>query len=115
MLSLNQFLGDARSNARVGATQPMDQAPASASMVRLRQEADRRRPTRIERTVLNLLEPVQELPLDKLVILVAEALYREELRAGGWAVDVGLFGKNLFANEARRVLEDGNGELWQIG
>jgi hypothetical protein len=55
------------------------------------------------------------MPLENLLALAAEVLYCAELRAGAWAVDVGLFGSGLFVAEARRAVETGAGELWQIG
>ena len=52
--------------------------------------------------------------LEQLVAVVAEELYREEIHAGAWIVDLGLFSSAWFAPEARRLLETGNDELWQI-
>ena len=86
----------------------------SGSKVRLRQITDPRRATAAESVVVQLLSQAEDLPLETLVGRVAEALYHEELRAGAWAVDVGLFGSGLFTAEARRVLAAGDGELWEI-
>ncbi len=51
---------------------------------------------------------------DSLVERVAHDLYRDALYNGGWVVDLGLFGRNLFFSEAASELEAGNGLLWQI-
>jgi hypothetical protein len=49
-----------------------------------------------------------------LVDRVASDLYHDELRHGGWAVDIGVFGKNLFVSDVVREIEAGNGLLWRI-
>jgi hypothetical protein len=66
------------------------------------------------RRITALLAKEHELPYGEVVSRLAELLYRNELRAGGSAVDIGLFGRSLFAWDARRALEAGNGELWNI-
>jgi hypothetical protein len=52
--------------------------------------------------------------LDRLVEQVAFDLYREELRAGGWILDLGVFGSAPFVSDAARELEAGHGILWEI-
>jgi hypothetical protein len=45
---------------------------------------------------------------------VAEGIYRAELRRGAWAVDLGIFGPQLFVGEAAarlRAIELGDGEV----
>ena len=115
MMSLNQLRNDFLSRFPSGMKQPLAMGRESGSKVRLRQVSDRRRATAAESVVIDLLARVEELPLETLVERVAEALYHEELRAGAWAVDVGLFGSELFVPDARRVLAVGDGELWDIG
>lgn len=70
--------------------------------------------TEAETFAIDLLRAEKAIDYRLLVSRIAEFLYRKELRAGGWAVDIGLFGKPLFIAEAGRVLEAGNGELWEI-
>ncbi|MBI4526952.1 MAG: hypothetical protein HY695_24410 [Deltaproteobacteria bacterium] len=69
----------------------------------------------VEAFVVSLLNRRKDLPYSQVVLNVAEFLYREELRSGGWAVDIGLFGSSLWVADARRALEEGDGELWEIG
>ena len=109
MMSLNQLRNDFLARFPIGIGAQL------TTKVRLRQITDRRRATAAESVVVELLAHAEEIPLETLVARVAEALYREELRAGAWAVDVGLFGRGLFAAEARQVLTSGDGELWEIG
>jgi hypothetical protein len=52
--------------------------------------------------------------VDDLVAIVSRTLYREDWRRGGWIVDIGIFGPNLFAPDVVRALEAGNGQLWTI-
>ncbi|HXG53617.1 MAG TPA: hypothetical protein VNN77_19625 [candidate division Zixibacteria bacterium] len=62
-----------------------------------------------------LLAKEKRLPYEKVLLSLADSLYRRELRAGGWAADVGVFGRRLFLAEARRVVERAKGELWEVG
>jgi hypothetical protein len=62
-----------------------------------------------------LLSQQRALAFEMAVASVAESLYRDELRAGGWMIDLGLFGSRLFVDDARRLLWSGDGELWEIG
>ena len=75
----------------------------------------RRAATQGEIAIIELLSTQPELALGQAVDIVAEALFREESRAGAWAVDLGLFGSRLFQSEARRILQNGDGELWRVG
>lgn len=115
MMSLNQLRSGVLAKIPFGFKRLVATPPETGLKVRLRQIANRRRATAAESVVVDLLSRAAEMPLETLVARVAEALYREELRAGAWAVDVGLFGSGLFVAEARRTLESGNGELWEIG
>ena len=114
MMSLNQLRNDFLARFPIGIRPRLTTRRETGSKVRLRQITDRRRATAAESVVIKLLSQAEEIPLETLVGRVAEALYNEELRAGAWAVDVGLFGSGLFAAEARRVLASGDGELWEI-
>jgi hypothetical protein len=85
-----------------------------ASKVRLVTNPSRGPVTAAERAVVELLRRTDDVLLERLVAVVAEELYREEIHAGAWIVDLGLFSSAWFAPEARRLLETGNDELWQI-
>ena len=115
MMSLNQLRNDFLARFPIGIGAQLTTRREIGSKVRLRQITDRRRATAAESVVVELLSHAEEMPLEILVARVAEALYHEELRAGAWAVDVGLFGSGLFVPDARRVLASGDGELWEIG
>jgi hypothetical protein len=67
-----------------------------------------------ESFVVALLKKQKEIPYELLLSRLADFLYRKELRAGAWAVDIGLFGSGLFIPDAVRVLQAGKGELWEI-
>jgi len=83
--------------------------------VRLLQITNRRSETDAESIVVNLLARAGEIPLEVLLAHLAEALYEQEVRGGARVMDLGLLGSGLFVAEARRTLEAGDGELWQIG
>jgi len=81
----------------------------------LRPIAEPKRPaTAIEKVVVDTLSQQRALTFETAVASVAESLYRDELRAGGWMIDLGLFGNRWFLDDARRLLWAGDGELWQI-
>jgi hypothetical protein len=115
MMSLKQFQSDVLSKMPFCINPPAATRRDTGLKVRLHQSANRRRATAAEIVVVELLSHAEEMPLETVVALVAEDLYHEELRAGAWAVDVGLFGSGLFVAEARRTLKAGEGELWDIG
>ena len=85
-----------------------------ASQVSRLEAPKRRAATKGEIAIIELLSKQPELALGEAVDVVAEALFREESRAGAWAVDLGLFGSRLFQTEARRILQNGDGELWWV-
>ena len=85
-----------------------------AAKVRLVANPSRGPASAAERAVVELLRRTDDALLEHLVAVVAEELYREEIHAGAWMVDLGLFSSAWFAPEARRLLETGNDELWQI-
>ena len=47
----------------------------------------------------------EQLPLSELAERLAEAVYRNEIRYGGWAIDVGLLGSSLFVDDAAPELQ----------
>lgn len=65
-----------------------------------------------ERSAAAWLDRVGSIPFDALVERVAHALYLDELRHGGWALDLGFLGPGLFVREAAQVIEAANGVLW---
>ena len=69
---------------------------------------------RIERASLAVLSESGEASFDALVARVADELYREEIRHGAWAVDLGLLGSKLFFPDVVRSLDRYNGVLWEI-
>ena len=87
---------------------------ADDASVRLRNPAPRPPATDVESFAVDLLAK-EAMTFGELVSRVAALLYRKELRAGAWAVDIGLFGSSLFIADALRGLEAGSGELWEVG
>jgi len=86
-----------------------------AGSLRVRLIANPARPaTRIERASLAVLSESGETSFDALVARVADELYREEIRHGAGAVDLGLFGSRLFVPDVLRSLDRYNGVLWEI-
>lgn len=83
--------------------------------LRVRLIANPARPaTRIERASLAVLSESSEASFEALVARVAAELYREEIRRGAWAVDLGLLGSRLFVPDVVRSLDRYNGVLWEI-
>jgi hypothetical protein len=97
-----------------GRSGPEGSQPQSGLKVRLLTNASRAPSTAAERAVVELLGRTEETSLDALVAVVAEKLYRDEILAGAWMVDLGLFSCGWFAPEARRLLDAGDGVLWRI-
>ncbi|MBI4333957.1 MAG: hypothetical protein HY673_22065 [Chloroflexi bacterium] len=60
----------------------------------------------VEEMVKKIARNRPELPLPWLEKQVCHALYAEELRRGGYVVDVGLVGPDLFSQDAARLLEE---------
>lgn len=69
---------------------------------------------RIERMSAAMLSDKEQLPLSELAEQLAESLYRDELRHGGWAVEFGVLGPNVFIADAFQELQSGDGDLWKI-
>ena len=70
--------------------------------------------TRVELIAAAMLSDKDLIPLSELAEQLAESLYRDELRYGGWAVDVGLLGSSMFVADALQELRAGDGDLWKI-
>ena len=68
----------------------------------------------IERAAISNLKQQGVVPLNLLVHQVASQLYRDELRNGAAAVDIGLFGASLFVPEVVKVIRERNEALWKI-
>jgi hypothetical protein len=71
--------------------------------------------TLAERRAVGWLAREGPLPLGRLLDLVAREVYRDELRHGGWAADVGVVGLLAFRAEAERAVRDAAGTLWIVG
>ena len=70
--------------------------------------------TPVEQIAAAMLSSKDLIPLGELAEQLAESLYREELRYGGWTVDVGLLGSSMFVADAVQELRAGDGDLWKI-
>jgi hypothetical protein len=70
--------------------------------------------TRVEQIAAAMLSDRDLIPLSELAEQLAEGLYRDELRYGGWAVDVGLLGASMFVADAVHELRAGDGDLSRI-
>jgi hypothetical protein len=68
----------------------------------------------IQQALLRALKETSSVSLPVLVKRVVGELYRDELRQGAAALDIGLFGDRLFNRDVVRELEAGNGILWEI-
>jgi hypothetical protein len=68
----------------------------------------------IERAAIENLKQQSPLSLDQLVQRVAAQLYRDELRHGAAAVDIGLLGSEIFVPEVMGEIQARNGSLWRI-
>jgi len=78
-------------------------------------EAGRRPPlTPVERLAVSALRREGALPLTLLAERVARDLYVEGLRHGGWVLDIGVFGQDVFVPDVIRELEAADGILWEI-
>jgi hypothetical protein len=70
--------------------------------------------TRVEEIVVSMLSTKQQIPLSELAEQLAEALYRDELRNGGWVADLGLLGSGAFVADALHEINTGDGRLWNV-
>jgi hypothetical protein len=75
-----------------------------------------RRPpeTPLERRALDRLDRNGREPLLRLATELAREAYGEELRRGGWVLDIGLYGPELFLGEVLTELRRADGVLWEI-
>jgi hypothetical protein len=91
-------------------------APGAATDRRVRLLGTPLRPpaTPAERHAVARLAREGPTPLSQLVDLVARDLYREELRHGGGAAEIGLLGSTLFLSDARQAVEAADCMLWTI-
>jgi hypothetical protein len=87
---------------------------ASGGVVRLRAGSAFPPATRVERLVIAELRRGGARSLRDVARRVGGALYREALRGGGWALDVGLLGEGPFVAEATRALLAGDGGFWVV-
>jgi hypothetical protein len=113
-ISAGRIRNHALSKWLFGSRGPERQQSQIALKVRLLANLSRGPATAAERAVVELLRRSDGALLQPAVAVIAEELYREEINAGAWMVDLGLFSSTWFAPEARRLLKNGNGELWQI-
>jgi hypothetical protein len=76
--------------------------------------ASRSAKTETEKFVLQLLADSGAVGYDDVVSRLSSFLYQREVKIGGWALDIAVFGASLFVSEARRELESGKGILWEL-
>ena len=70
--------------------------------------------TRVEEIAVAMLVREEQVPLNELAALLAENLYRDELRNGGWVADLGLLGSSVFVADALHEINAGDRGLWNI-
>ena len=77
-------------------------------------EASRPPTTAAGRLAVGILRRQGRTSLAKLVGRVAQELYFDEMRHGGWTLDIGLYGPELFVPDAISEIRAGDGILWKI-
>jgi len=82
--------------------------------VRLLPGSGRRAATPAEQHALAMLAREGAVPRRQLVNRVAHELYCEQLRRGGWRVEIGFMGDALFRADAERVIAGAEGALWML-
>jgi hypothetical protein len=87
---------------------------SSPLTVRLLDPLHRSPATPIEKLAVATLKEREPTPLTTLVERVAHGVYLDEIRAGAWVLDIGLFGSRLFTRDVARELEAADGILWKI-
>jgi hypothetical protein len=70
--------------------------------------------TPVEQLAINVLKREGRTSFTKLLEHVARELYSDEVRSGAWALDIGLYGPNLFVPDVVSELKSGDGILWKI-
>jgi len=61
--------------------------------------------TDIERLVCWLLETEEPCIVSEMVQRIANEMYYDELKHGGWVADIGIFGPSLFRRDALAVVD----------
>ena len=82
--------------------------------VRLMEPSLRPPVTAAERLAVAALRQGSTTSLSSLVNHVARELYNQEVANGAWALDIGIFGPDLFAPDVALELRAGNRILWDI-
>lgn len=82
--------------------------------VRLLDGSNRLPSTPVEKLAITTLKDRGPTPFPALVERVAHEVYRNEIRNGGWILDLGLFGSRLFTRDVTRELKAGDGIFWEI-
>jgi len=82
--------------------------------VRLIHPSPRQPATAAERLAVAALRQGSTTSLSSLVNHVARELYNQEVANGAWALDIGIFGPDLFAPDVALELRAGNRILWDI-
>jgi hypothetical protein len=95
-------------------TQALGDESSRGFIVRPIEPPSRPTVTPIERLAVSNLRREGVISLQLLVERVATELYHEELRKGAWALDIGLFGGNLFVSDVMNEIKAQDGTLWQI-
>lgn len=91
-----------------------DRDARADAMVCLLGEPRRAPATAEEERTVALLAREGPLPLRRLVDRVARDMYRDELRHGGWATEIGVVSSTVFRGDAERAVEGAAGALWAI-
>ena len=82
--------------------------------VRLIEPSLRQPATATERLAVAALRQGSTTSLSSLVNHVAREIYNQEVANGAWALDIGIFGPDLFAPDVALELRAGNRILWDI-
>ena len=77
-------------------------------------KASRSPATTVERLSVEVLKREGRTSLAKLIERVAREVYFDEVRRGASALDIGLYGPDLFVAEVISELKAANGILWKI-
>ena len=89
-------------------------AVAPEATVRLLDDPVRSPVTTEERRLVARLSKDGPQPYQRLVAALARDMYRDEVRRGGWATEVGVVGTAPFQPDAERAIRDAAGALWTI-
>jgi len=86
---------------------------SGGAIIRLLEES-RPPATPVEQLAINVLKRQGRTSFTRLLEHVAGELYSDEVRSGAWALDIGLYGPNLFVPDVISELKSGDGILWKI-